>query len=232
MEPADDFVDVDSIKTRICSSLIPSAFNSREYLPLDQLFEILSPVVVNQLLLQHFSRDKASEYETEVLGTRRQVPPLPPRRRRIFAILVLINQVKRLPTFIKNNVEDSQLPLQFARIKEKTRVRVSYAINRGDQSTATEFDVWPSVSAQDFILWQGIINVPFLMFPEDRIYFYDLAQDCTLPFDTYDLQEAGGYGTVYQVTVHPSHCNYGEEPKVSLDTVPAFFSSSIHPIVS
>jgi hypothetical protein len=221
MDPADDSVDVQSIRSRICDSLVLSAFDQRDYLPLDQLCEILSPAVVNQLLLQHFDEDKVSEYGVEVLGTRREVPPFPARRRRIFAILVLIDQVRRLPKFIENNVDDRQLPLQFDNIEKPKRAkRVTYITQQSDVSILTEFDVWPTHSALDFILWQRIINVPFLMFPVDRICFYNLPQDCTLPFDSYGIQENGGYGNVYQATLHPSHWNCSESSKVTLDPLP------------
>ncbi|RSL49640.1 hypothetical protein CEP54_012337 [Fusarium duplospermum] len=117
MESADGSEDVDSIENRICSSLVPSAFDAREYLPLDQLCKILSPCVVHHLLVQHFGDAKALEYEREVIGTQDGTPVSPPRRRRILAILVLIKQVKRLPKFIEHGVDDTALPFHFAHIK-------------------------------------------------------------------------------------------------------------------
>ncbi|KAM6536462.1 hypothetical protein FALCPG4_002466 [Fusarium falciforme] len=227
LQSTGDLENVDSIKNKICSSLELSAFDSKDYLPLDRLREILSPSTVRQILLQHFDDSKVSEYECEVLGTQCQggVALSPPRRRRIFAILVSINQVKRLAKFIEEGVDDSQLPLQFARIKQKPGARrVSYMPHppeetcdeqdcpchnphRPDELILKEFDVWPSHTAQDFTLWQPIIHVPFFKFPGDKIYFYDIHQDSTLPFDQYDLQETGGYGSVRKVTIQPSHFN-------------------------
>ncbi|RMJ16177.1 hypothetical protein BHE90_006441 [Fusarium euwallaceae] len=227
VQSAGDLENVDSIKNRICSSLELSAFDSKDYLPLDQLCEILSPSVVRQILLQHFDESKASEYECEILGTKCQggVPLSPPKRRRIFAILVSIKQVKRLPRFIEEGVDDRALPLHFTRIEKKPVIRrVSYMPHptdetcdepdcpchnphRTDELILKEFDVWPSETAQDFALWQPIIHVPFLKFPGDKIYFYDIHQDSTLPFEKYDLQETGGYGSVRKVTIHPSHFN-------------------------
>lgn len=232
IESTGDVEDSETIKNRICSFLEQSAFNAKDYLPLDQLCKVLSPSVVHQLLLQQFGPTKASEYEREVLGTQTSVPALPPRRRRIFAILFLIGQLKRLPKFIECGVDDTALPFHFTRIKSGQLVNVSYMPHhqdeicdeqgcpcqnpyRPDYSILKEFDVWPYHTAQDFTLWQPIIHVPFLKFPGDKIYFYDLDQSSTLPFLQYDLQETGGYGNVQKVTVHPSHYNSCENSKVT-----------------
>ncbi|WAO87710.1 Protein kinase domain-containing protein [Fusarium falciforme] len=224
MEPADDSEDVDSIENRICSSLVRSAFDAREYLPIDQLCKILSPSVVHNLLLQHFGNDKVLEYEREILGNQDETPVSPPRRRRILAILVLIDQVNRLPKFIKHGVDDTALPFHFNHIKPARRVTVSYMPHspdeprqkkdrtcqnphRQNEPVLKKFDMWPCRIAKEFTLWQSIIHVPFLQFPGDKIYFYDLYQDSTLPFDRYELQSTGGYGSVRKVTIHPSHYN-------------------------
>ncbi|KAJ4206027.1 hypothetical protein NW767_003272, partial [Fusarium falciforme] len=245
MESADDSEDVDSIENRICSSLVTSAFDAREYLPIDQLCKILSPSVVHHLLLQYFGDAKASEYEREVLGTQDGTPVSPPRRRRILAILVLIDQVKRLPKFIEHGVDDTALPFHFAHIKPSLVVTVSYMphlqdetcqekdcpcqnSDRKDQLILKKFDVWPCRTAKEFTLWQSIIHVPFLKFPGDRIYFYDLYQDSTLPFDLYELQETGGYGSVRKVTIHPSHYNCHGNSKVILDPLLAFINRSLY----
>ncbi|KAJ4170989.1 hypothetical protein NW754_007132 [Fusarium falciforme] len=91
-----------------------------------------------------------------------------------------------------------------------------------------KFDVWPCRTAKEFTLWQSIIHVPFLKFPGDRIYFYDLYQDSTLPFDLYELQETGGYGSVRKVTIHPSHYNCHGNSKVILDPLLAFINRSLY----
>ncbi|KAI8670685.1 Protein kinase domain-containing protein [Fusarium keratoplasticum] len=163
IESTGDVEDSESIKNRICSLLEQSAFNAKDYLPLDQLYKVLSPSVVHQLLLQQFGPTEASVYEREVLGTQTSVPALPPRRLRIFAILVLIDQLKRLPKFIEYGVDDTALPFHFTRIKSGRLVNVSYMPNpyRPDDSILKEFDVWPYHTAQDFTLWQPIIHVPF-----------------------------------------------------------------------
>lgn len=239
MEPTDDSEDIYSIENRICSSLVRSAFDGREYLPLDRLCRILSPSVVHNLMLQHFDNDKVWEYEREVLGTQDGTPVLPPRRRRILAILVLIDQVKRLPKFIEQGVDDTALPFHFNHIKSARRVTVSYMPHPQDETCAQEscpcrsphppdepilrkFDVWPNRTAKEFTLWQSIIHVPFLKFPGDKIYFYDLYQDSTLPFDRYELQSTGGYGAVRKVTIHPSHYNCHVNSKVTIYPLLAF----------
>lgn len=225
-ESADGVIDVEFVRNKICSALVKSAFSTRNYLPLDQLCEILSPYMVRQLLLKHFDETKASEYEREVIGTQDGDNPLPARRRRIFAILVMIYQVNRIARFIEENVDDTALPLHFERIQGPGRQanRVSYKLqredepyqretylrqhdNRQDEPVTKDFDVWPCHTAQDFIMWQPIIHVPFFQFPGDRIYFYDLRQDSILPFEDYDQQESGGYGSVRKATIHSSHHN-------------------------
>ncbi|KAM0427800.1 hypothetical protein ACHAPT_007257 [Fusarium lateritium] len=229
IESDDDFEDINSIiSNKICSSLVQSAFDKRDYLPLDQLREILSPPVVHQLLLPHFDEATASKYGREILGTQSEdgVASSPPRRRRIFAILVLANQVQRLAKFIQDDVDDRALPFLFSGIQKPARtIKVSYLLHRQDETyqekdrprtgqnrpnepILEEFDVWPCHTARKFMLWQPMVHVPFLKFPGDKIYFYDLHQDSTLPFGKYDLQETGGYGSVRKVTIHPSHYNY------------------------
>ncbi|KAL6357017.1 hypothetical protein LRP88_10634 [Fusarium phalaenopsidis] len=244
-ESADLLEDVESIKERICSSLVKSAFDEKDYLPLDQLCEILSPSVVHQVLIRHFDDVKVSEYQHEVLGTQNGAPLAPPRRRRIFAILILINQVKRLPKFIADGVDDRALPFHFTRIGHLAKgSTVSYMPHRQDEQCQGKagssknpgrpnektFDVWPCRTAKDFMIWQSIIHVPFLKFPGDKIYFYDLHQDSTLPFGKYDLQETGGYGSVRKVTIHPSHYNpCGNSKVIFHPPFPSYLPSPFHP---
>ncbi|RSL61854.1 hypothetical protein CEP53_004934 [Fusarium sp. AF-6] len=209
-KPADG---VSIIRNKICSSLVKSAFDSRDYLPLDQLCEILSPSMVRQLLFKHFEEPKVSECERGILGTQGGDPP---RRRRIFAILIMARQVNRLVKFIEHNVDDTALPLHFHQNQNSGQgSRVSYTLhrqdeifqqgartrqdeNQQDEKMTKEFDIWPCDVAQDFMLWQPIIHIPFFKFPGDKIYFYDLRQDSILPFSHYDQQENGGYGSYPQ----------------------------------
>ncbi|KAJ4328821.1 hypothetical protein N0V84_000608 [Fusarium piperis] len=136
----------------------------------------------------------------------------------------MAKQVDRLAKFVEDNIDDRALPLHFDQVEKPRREsRVSCTLHRPDETfqqgaypcqdeahrqdelMTKVFDVWPCDAAEDFMLWQPKIHVPFFKFPRDKIYFYDLGQDSVLPFGDYDQQETGGYGSVRKATIHSSH---------------------------
>ncbi|KAM5355081.1 hypothetical protein ACJ41O_001727 [Fusarium nematophilum] len=211
-------LSVHSVGNQICDSLEVSAFDEKSYLPLDRLSEIFAPEVVRKLLHQHFDESTADKYEAEVLGTGRcSDSPLGPRRRRIFAILVLVEEITRLKEFVDKKIDDSGLPLTFERKKGRTR-KVSCAGHELAQPDGS-FAEWPSKTAEKFRLYQQTIHVPFFKLPGHEVSFYDLQQDSTLPFSRYESPQSGGYGSVQKVSIHHAHHDSGghSKRKKSLD---------------
>ncbi|CAM1509805.1 Fc.00g001400.m01.CDS01 [Cosmosporella sp. VM-42] len=204
-------IDVESIGNEICDSFEQSAFNDSYYLSLDRLREILAPHVVWQLLRQEFDASTAARFEVEVLGNRSSDPKANlsrPRRRRIFAILILVGTVKRLKEFIDSGIDDTNLPFIFEPKKgPRSQTELCYCTH--DRFRPYRFFArWPSKTAQDFSHYQQAIHVPFFKFPGDEISFYDLHHESTLPFRYYEAHESGGYGSVRKAGIHHAHHDY------------------------
>lgn len=210
-----DSINIESICDQICDAFLISAFNQKSYLPLDQLHQIITPTVVRSLLRQQFREDKIRDLEHAIFGD--QGSDTKPRRRRIFTVLILVGRIERIQDFIDKDIDDTALPFIF----ESTRSsRVVQKVLHTNTDPPKEFTRWPSKLAHDFSHYQQVVHVPFLKFPDERIYFYHLQHQATLPFKQYTLRDSGGYGSVRQAEIHHAHHNKEQSIDVSTSHSP------------
>lgn len=232
-------VKLESVGEEICTSFKKSAFDGRKYIPLDRLCDILSHDVVLELLRQHadsseLGHDKDRGLESrlvEILGTRpvrsdgdgdgigkgKSALLLPPRRRRIFAILVLIEKIGILDELIQAGVDDKALPLTFDHDPDRNEW---YMVSHSSGPKIRLRVPWSSRVKERFLSYQETIHVPFFKFPGDVIYFYDLGHGSTLPFSSYEPRGVGGYGSVHKVRIHQAHHGNGNTAEVCVTMEP------------
>ncbi|KAF5012783.1 hypothetical protein FDECE_1203 [Fusarium decemcellulare] len=198
----DQKIDVGTVGDEIRGAFLKSAFDDRFFLPLDELCDILCRHVVRELLHQTFSKEDAEELEFEILGRPTNGVPASPMRRRIFAILILVEKVEMIQDLVGKGIDDTDLPFVFESGKPTWRVQSSQPNKR------ESFTDWPMKLAHDFSSHQHEIHVPFFKFPGDNISFYPLESNSTLPFLTNNQCAISGYSIVHRVSIHKAHHNY------------------------
>jgi hypothetical protein len=211
----EDHLTSDTVCDEICRSLEISAFDGRKYLPLDRLRQILSRNVVRKLMRQNFPR-RAEEFVVAVLGPAHSDGTTnhpAATRRRILAILVLIEKIYHLPDVIDKGLDDRSLPLTL------TSVKKGADYTSRDESVEGHFPSWNSKTTHDFSINQHVIHAPFFKFPGEEVCCYELEHESTLPFVSDISRESGGYGSVRRVEIHPAHHNYGDGRSVSIPNI-------------
>ncbi|KAH8888424.1 kinase-like protein [Thozetella sp. PMI_491] len=182
-----------------------SEFSQTEFLPLGELCYILSRAKILGLLAQTFPKwdQKQLEAATDsICGS--AVPST--GRRKLLAILVLMDKVDTIDYFIKAEVLDIHLPLDVVSV---SRRRWSLC-KRGDDTPrgALRSIGWTRLISQTFRMTQALMMVSYFNLPPNEIYYYKLGQEFTLPFIHYKQAHQGGFGRVWKVRIHRSHHNY------------------------
>jgi hypothetical protein len=141
-------------------------------------------------------------------------------RRKIFAILALMEKVDAIRDFIRQGVCDSALPFIFSTddflISKRTKEPIMLFQNRSK---------WKSSEKDMFEKYQWEMMTPcFNLSPKGKTSFGRmLIEDrAVLPFiEVHDIEIEGGFSTVRKVKVHPAHYN---AHNFSVCTLYLFFS--------
>ena len=191
-----------------------SAYNKTSFFPLDKLRGIINKTTVQTLLRTAIPQATAPAldyYAEQICGLQLHGTG----RRKIFAILVLVNKVEYIKDIIEMNLDDLHLPLEF----EWDRGNHKYVVyKKGDASPRDALSWcmnWTHNDMEGFKNNQSLMSASFLNLPLDDIYFYKLADHFVLPFLEYEPKENSGYGRVLKVKIHRAHHNF-RRSKVSL----------------
>lgn len=206
-------VTADSIGDEIRASYQKSAFDKENFLPLDALCGIIRPVIVRKLLQDAFPKfdaNKIDSYAIEILGTPNNNNAVP-RRRKIFAILTLMAEIRLIQDFVEGEIDDKNLPLQVERNQShRPAVRLC---SKPDEPQGC-FDAWKYKHADEFYLYQAAVCTPFFGFPGQEVSYYSFDYKAVLPFVESNQPTVGGYGTVRKVKLHHAHHNNNGDCKV------------------
>ncbi|KAK1479999.1 protein kinase [Colletotrichum cuscutae] len=209
----DAYVDVQSVSDAIFAASQTSASENRSYLPLDALRQLVTPSVVRRLLGHAFVHSEPGlldDWVFEISGKETTLTPgRQPRRRKLFAILILMEQVQLIRDFIENDLDDRILPLQIK------REAFQEPVIQLQTETGIILDClahWHTRHLSSFVQWQETICTPFFKMPGREVHYYELNSKTILPFETYKLVRVGGYGSVRKVSIHPAHHNCGTAP--------------------
>ncbi|KAK0713436.1 kinase-like domain-containing protein [Lasiosphaeria miniovina] len=131
--------------------------------------------------------------------------------RRIFAILVLIDKAPAIHQFIREGVNDSDLPL--VRSGTEKDMRRSRAL---DKELKCFGSGWTGIQIRNFVEYQWTTLAPFFSKSEERkeVRHYPLQDRVILPFSPNKKQGEvneellGGGGRVFKTGIHPDHHNF------------------------
>lgn len=136
-----------------------------------------------------------------------------PSYRKMFTILLLIQQPVKIIHFVKYGLSDRDLPLvsqpsvKSPNIFELRRRKNPHI--RLPQECFERFDV---LTAGNFDGWQWTTIAPyFAKGPKRRVRFYTLLDKDIMPWTKKDKGNwVGGFSTVYRVTIHEAHHDFGD----------------------
>ncbi|KAK1700650.1 kinase-like domain-containing protein [Colletotrichum godetiae] len=210
----DAYVDVQSVSNAIFAASQTSALEDRSFLPLDALRQLVTPSVVRRLMGHAFVDTEPvilNSWATDISGEQNPMTAgYQPKRRKLFAILILMEQVQLIKDFIENGIDDRILPLKIKREADQEPV---IQLQTENGLILHCLDHWHSRHLSSFIQWQEIICTPFFQLAGHVVHYYELNSKTILPFKTYKLVRVGGYGSVRKVSIHPAHYNNGTVSK-------------------
>lgn len=204
------------------ASLESRTRDNRKFLPNDALDNIVTKERVKEELsnlklglpaqLEHFADNIWQVTKVQGKGT---------TRRRIFAILALMEQCEDIVDFIRDGIYDSDLP--FILLDEGHQGRPQ--LHRRRKSGKLEpiqflSSKWKINVHESFDRNQWQLLAPYfelLTESSPRVLHYPLASDIVLPFIEDDEvkrdagHSEGGFGDVWRVKIHPAHHNCCED---------------------
>jgi hypothetical protein len=155
-------------------------------------------------------------------------PPRIKSFKKIFVILVLIEQTRRIGKFLEENVDDLDLPL-IKKLKPKNKNGARFDLCRNPEEKLECFQEWSQSAIRKFEEWQWTMVAPFFHKGIRKdVQHFPLKPSIILPFTKNSSHEngsrsrteiAGGYGHVFKVDIHPDHHNF-DLPKVRLTPLP------------
>ncbi len=189
----------------------------RKFLPIDKLESIINIPVIGRELDRH---GKDAGLAQKVWGTEGSKSELTTRRK-IFAILVLVNNVPAISDFIAEGIFDSHLPFLF---RDGTGERVgTFNVYRRLKGQGGELDCeieieffqqWDDDKLGSFESSQWQVLAPYfsLASKDNKLMHYNLDDLSVLPFiEDYKVDEPlaqhGGSADVRRVKIHKSHQN-------------------------
>jgi hypothetical protein len=184
-------------------SMIISAYGEkRKFLPRDKLEEIVTPQNVRlELEREGLVNEKVDQLVHAVFTA--------PGRRKLFAILAMIEQTKEIELLVGLELWDKSLPFQLQSTKN---------------DNADQLIPWSPFIMECFESRQWAVLPPVFYFEKGKMGQHYVFQDATiLPFCEFSTRSAhtviqGGFGSVTQVEIHPAHLHFGDNVahKVSL----------------
>ncbi|KAI0110210.1 kinase-like domain-containing protein [Daldinia grandis] len=138
-------------------------------------------------------------------------------RRKIFAVLVLLQAPEKIESFINENLWDKDLPF----VKDGTewncdtnghpkKPRIVECLNNPNE--------WDSRNADGFYYYQWLVMSPVFNMVDGKVIFYHLQEPIILPFERVGERDEeysliGGFGDVSRVSIHPAHYYLGNSMK-------------------
>lgn len=195
-----------------------------EFLPIDALDKIVTEDRVREEIgkFSEIPSDGLDRHVQHVLGAS-TVPGQTTSRKKIFAILALIDKLEAIWDFVSEGIYDVHLPFEKEKAQSpdgsrKGRLELS---RKSDTSGSTRvpiraFHGWSGAEVTSFERTQWDVHVPifFLNTKKDpRVRHYPLQESIVLPFVEDDEVKQGGkmggFADVWRVKFHPSHHNRG-----------------------
>lgn len=190
----------------------------KDFLPMDQLELIITRTAVLEELQWN---EKEITLVSAILDKKLTSSNAETTRRKIFAILVLINRVASIEDFIAGGIYDSDLPLDIRKgVGDREGCFDVYRMSTkpDEENTGTKirfFESWEETDVESFKTNQWRLLAPWFSLVPDKNgswFHYDLKIDTVLPFiqdvpvDAPETQY-GGTSEVRHVKIHRAHQN-------------------------
>ena len=209
----------ETLAERIRCSMVETDGGSDEFLPADQVEELITIDSVSEELkclgwAQAESQRRAHDV-TDIVSTARGTSS----RQRIFGILCLQDKAAEIKNFVYEDVFDHDLPFIFSK---SSPGEVHTSPVGGVDKAIRLFQVnWKVHELEYFRTRQGKLLAPYFEFSiGDKVLHYPLGDELVLPFvqDIFDdggakaeielaMHREGGYSIVRKVKIHPAHHN-------------------------
>ena len=215
----DDFNDDDDDSAAPLGVLIrsvtePAAGSTRSgFLPLSQFAELITPRLIIRELKRHGWTLDSDKISGQILDLQRPQDgtSTTTTRRRIFAILCLMNKSKYIQAFVQEDVFDSDLPFEF---------ELGQVLRRSGRPVKL-FEHWEDHVRDSFISYQGRFLAPYFKFMTPKLNQYSLHHCVVLPFIELEATDEAPseavsthFSIVYRVAIHSAHHDY-RSPHVS-----------------
>lgn len=210
----------DKMEASIRATLIPSAIREgKEFVPNDDLERIVTKHRVRQELanvLQGIPIDELDHLTEQIWEVKPAVvsesPSKMTTRRRIFAILALMQKVDQIKDFIREDLYDSDMPFVLSEGPRKGVRHMYWKDEGGNLHSVQAFAQWQPFEIDSFDNYQWELLAPYFHLctkSDPKILHYNLENRTILPFiEDEEVKHAGGYGDVWRVKIHPAHHNH------------------------
>ncbi|KAM7220305.1 Protein kinase-like domain containing protein [Rhypophila decipiens] len=228
-------------ETAIRAALKVSASRDKgEYLPNDAFNRIVTRDRVRQelarLVPDKIAADKLDWYTDQVWHTTppansKSHDPRPTTRRKIFAILALIQKVPDIVRFIDDsdeNLHDNDLPFLLSDGPSPGTLQLQRRGRDGKLSPITIVSSWPPFMLEVFNGYQWKLLPPYFVLStktRPEVPHYSFEDGTVLPFiedEAIASGDRGGFGDVWRVKIHPAHHNCSHH--ASLDNDNPFYA--------
>jgi hypothetical protein len=203
----------DNLGHELREALRPLEDQEQLFLPLDELDRIVTRDRVRRELqrLNLIRPDQLDWYADQIWETKSISSSTRTTRRRIFAILALLDKVEAISDFIQHDLYDIDLPLTL----DKGPLRgLSYKRKKGSLRPITFCQTWRPCDRDCFHMYQWQLLAPYFELStkdKPQVSEYQLDKNIILPFIETEEKTAssrrGGFGDVWRVKIHQAHHN-------------------------
>ncbi|ETS84620.1 hypothetical protein PFICI_02645 [Pestalotiopsis fici W106-1] len=216
MVKSQDYLKIKRVQQELRSSHIHSQHKTQGwFIPYDKLRAILTRRRVRSILLQTatFQTTPSEILDMIARSICTRIRKQNGRRTgyiRIFAILVLIDQVRYIVDFLNELITDADLPLRPSPYHPLGSNLVMRNSDDDDvDSVLICFEDWKPEDMDNFIGQQEKLISPRFRMRGDQLCLHRLPSNTILPFVECGRKAyLGGFGRVSKVKIHPAHCDF------------------------
>lgn len=193
LQPAPGMSVAQSLRQTMLPVMLPSGYGHGRYLPLDAFETFFCRQSIKSLMKELGPPGMTPDdlrnrvHQVHDGGDIENMPS----RRRILAILTMMDQLPHIDHFIEHAVWDHDLPIDVS-----------------STEAAGFMADWDENDRVLFSTYQKRVMVPFFDFKSHKLLSYTFNEDTQLPWCKYERKSVGMSGVVHQIEIHPSHHNF------------------------
>jgi hypothetical protein len=223
LQPIQSSTEEVNMGASIRADLIRSAVREgKDFLPINALDRIVTRKRVRQELanvgraLSPEQLDKLTDHIWEIKSpSLSKSSSKKTTRRKIFAVLALMQKVGHIGDFIKEGIYDSDLPFTLSEGSHKGLRQLARKGEDGTLHPIQLFAKWQIFEQEyfDTFQWQVLAPKFFLSTTKDsKVLHYNLEMRTIMPFiEDEEVKHVGGFADVWRVKIHPAHHNHCDD---------------------